>query len=514
MLFAAFAVAAHFSFQAVGHAKLARDWKARARVDRDALDPRDPMVIDAAIPGVRDDALDMLARVFDTEIIRTPATVDMTLGLAGLRGCDAEAVAFIQEGLFDGALAVARDCGSVQWQARALLLLGRFDEAAAIPGQDSRFGELLTATIGAGRWAAAAAAVDDQMAALYRRRWPTDDIGPNLDRLACIAELFRFHAGDPAAAERLRERARGPTSTCKVTAALLLPIDDQAAALAAVHNEIDDGVGSWLWQTVDLLLWTLRAESPEREPFTSSLLESPHRWDHDGWVDDRRAWLAPLAMATDAPRAHAWMAVRHAYAGDWKAAHAEARMLHDRLTGDDWRRFDPQELDLEIQLREAASPLELDPFDDHAGYHQTNASDYAALRRGVVSDHVVRELAQTADLESARAAVQAAVRGDGGPLAAIVERGHGYLRAAPGALIAMFPTVSHERERLAAAMRVQGAPSTSGVFDIMWSLAMRRDLARVSGDLAMASRCQTILDRYMKVVADRDKAIALLLLEL
>jgi hypothetical protein len=54
-------------------------------------------------------------------------------------------------------------------------------------------------------------------------------------------------------------------------------------------------------------------------------------------------------------------------------------------------------------------------------------------------------------------------------------------------------------------------PDTTDAFAFLWSLAMRRDLARVAGDAAVAARDQAILDRYRAMLADRDKLTAFLL---
>ena len=513
MLFAAFAVAACFALNAIGQRALAHDWSNRTERPMPGLDPLDPAVIAAALPGTRDDALHLLAHMFDNDIIRTPGTVEMSIALAGLRGCDAELSKLFEEARFEQAVARAAACGSPHEQARALLLLGRFDEAADIPEPVTEPGNVCNAaSIGAGRWRAAAMTTGPGNALLgsldddsYTKR---RELVTN--HFECVAELFLVHAGDPEAAERLHERARTVFGDpCRVTDALLLPIDQQAAALTAARAILAEDTP--LLRTVDLLLWTLRGDPPDSERFTSPLLEPRFT---DLRPDDHAAWLAPFAVAADSPRAHAWMAVRQVYAGDWHAAHAEARAVHASLTGDDWRRFDPQQLDLEIQLREGAPRLDLEPFDEHAGFRQSTASDHAALRWGVVSRSVVHAFMPYAysTLEPAQVAMRAAARGDGGPLAEIVERSNGPWLAGSAAILSVLPKLTHGRERLAGALQSIGGPRTYELFGYLRSLAVWRDVARASGDLATAARCQVILDRYVKMLSDRDKLIAFLLL--
>jgi hypothetical protein len=86
------------------------------------------------------------------------------------------------------------------------------------------------------------------------------------------------------------------------------------------------------------------------------------------------------------------------------------------------------------------------------------------------------------------------------------------LTTTPGVLLALVPGATRDRARLAAALHALDGPRTSSVFEFLWSLAIRRDLARVAGDPA-ATRYQAILDRYREMLADRDKLIAFLLLD-
>lgn len=536
LLFAAFAVGAFASLHEIGRTALHDGWYG-SHWTMDGLRAWDPVVIAAAVPTTRDDALQVLSRRFEDESVRTPGNVERSLALAGLRGCEAELDALIVEGRFDEAATRAAACGSAQWQARALVLAGRFDEAATIAARGGVSSHVAgAASLAAGRWSVAASALDQRVAASG-----TVDALPTLRHLGCLADAFRVHGGELTAAVRLHARARQPLyAGCKVDEALLLPIDHQAAALAEARAGLD--ATPELARAVDLLLWTLRGEPAKPTRFASSLLDRRHPASGDQLDDAREAWLVPFARH-GSPRSHAWWAVHHVLAGDWQAAHAAARQLHDALTGDDGRWFDPQELDLEVQLREGVPRIELDRFADHARVHDqhagddeqedpefqlqegiplsehagvrpTPASDFAVLRLGFASSELDDDFASYVHWprQPARLALAAAMHGDGGPLADAVEHTGAPWSQAAALLLALAPGVTTGRAQLSTALRALSGPATADLFGFLWSLAMRRDLARVAGDDATAARDQAILDRYREMLADRDRLIAFLLL--
>jgi len=60
-------------------------------------------------------------------------------------------------------------------------------------------------------------------------------------------------------------------------------------------------------------------------------------------------------------------------------------------------------------------------------------------------------------------------------------------------------------------------PDTSdrdSVFHVLRHALLRRDLARHTGDAAGAAAWQGLLDRHLQVLADRDVAISLVMLQL
>jgi hypothetical protein len=142
------------------------------------------------------------------------------------------------------------------------------------------------------------------------------------------------------------------------------------------------------------------------------------------------------------------------------------------------------------------------------------AKQHAALRAGFVNFDLMRTLKLYADEDfvPAQAVLQAAADGNGAPLATVVEHNAAPWTHVAGIVIAVLPRIA-AREPLATAVRTIGLPPLHHLFDFLGSLAMRRDLARAIDDDATAARCQAILDRYATMLADRDKAIAIALLD-
>lgn len=199
----------------------------------------------------------------------------------------------------------------------------------------------------------------------------------------------------------------------------------------------------------------------------------------------------------------------------WRWRWRDAVAIHggSKLTGDR-RSLDPDGLDVELQLREDASPVGLGLPEDDADVRYPPTSAYAALRSGVVAESLHQAFTDSSAVPEHRAALLAAAHGDADPLAALIERNTVSWFAAAGVLVTVIPRIVVHRERLDAVWLTSTAPSMTEVFTFLSRLAMHRDLARTIGDLATASRCQEILARYAAALADRNKLIALLLLDL
>ena len=103
-------------------------------------------------------------------------------------------------------------------------------------------------------------------------------------------------------------------------------------------------------------------------------------------------------------------------------------------------------------------------------------------------------------------------RGDGGPLADLIERSDERWSTAPGVLLALVPGVTRDRERLAAALHALDGPGTSTVFG---SCGPSRCGATSPGSPATRQRLAT---RRSSIATGRcsriaDKLIAFLLLD-
>lgn len=455
--------------------------------------------IAAALPGSRDAALDHL----DERLGRPRSEAELQRGLAldELRGaCPAARLASFFR--LEQALDAARRCGTAEQVARMLAFLGRFAEidlaATGSPAASARL------AIAGGRWSAAAAGAE-LVAERLRTEAPTKDVPDDwadrrVLRLRCLAALFRVWAGEPAAFERVPERAAD--TRCSALAALGLPVAAQAAALARIGSPDDESTD---------LLGELRiaAGGPPRNHGADDFVHGSLPVITFDW-----AWLAPFAIAarpSGSPWTYAELSMLAALRGDFAAARRElARSELDDVA---------YSLELMIALREGASPFP--PPRADAKVHP-GIEDAVALRRGMRSSilsllHSVRPGCTTAT----QRALSAAVAGDGAPLADLFQTCPSswgtapYWGTLPTYLIAILPRVTSHREQLAAALRLyRDEFATSSYWNIPFPLiqeiALYRDLARIAGDREEAAAMQQLFERHAAMLADRQKVIAFL----
>jgi hypothetical protein len=496
---------------ALGRSLLARDYDVYQVRTRPALGALDAAVIAAALPETRADALEQLAWIAHHELVRGPDTVATSLRLAQLtRGCPGEVAELFELARFEDVIERARACGDRRNELAALVRLGRYGEAAELAGAAETPAETRAiVAIAGGRWLDAAGAVDRLAAAIAAQ--PT---GEPPDRLAiengrrCLADLFRVHAGVTAAAERIHTiAAQVNGERCRVIDALLLPLHRQPAALRGARAALDDaprssaGAGSPLNLAIEDLAWSVRgADDGVRWVPTDALF--------DGAPTSQRAWLAPFAVASGTAAAHAWMAIYDVLRGEFRSAHDEARAASSARDTDG---VDPRAIDVAVQLREGVPALQTDPFGEH-----DNRAFYAPpilLRLGRLDDPTLEQLVppdRTCE-EPAAAALRRAWLGDGEPRASIFERCG--VSAPLDLLLAVLPRVTRQRERLAAALGAfrAGYIAYKPPFDVVASVTAVRDLARAAGDAITAARLQAIAARHLQAFADRDRAVALVL---
>jgi hypothetical protein len=105
-----------------------------------------------------------------------------------------------------------------------------------------------------------------------------------------------------------------------------------------------------------------------------------------------------------------------------------------------------------------------------------------------------------------------AIAGDGGPLARVFEHciQRSGLQLDADYLLAVAPSVKVHRDELEAAIR-NWQTGGGTPFRQVRELAVKRDLVRLLGDSAEATRLQDIIERHAKVFADRDRVTAMFL---
>lgn len=179
--------------------------------------------IAAAIPTSRDHALRHLEGVLSSP--RTEASLRFALGFAAFQGT-CPAALLRRRGLFDEAVALARQCGSPRALATELAFAGRFDEAATILVSDPHrylYDVTTTVSIATGRWADAAIAVETS----------------RKTKAACLGALFRTFAGDTGALVRLRQAHATSElpATCLLMETLALPQGERRVAIEQLADK-------------------------------------------------------------------------------------------------------------------------------------------------------------------------------------------------------------------------------------------------------------------------------------
>lgn len=469
----------------------------------------DGLVRAAAMPGTRSDALRELASFYEREYVNSAEANELRIGIARLRdGCAGEGAALADQDRFEAALAVATACGDDETAFEQLLFLGRYEQAEAIASTANASPyERGLAALGAGHWARAADVVDEVVVEL--RAAP--GYGADADRadgavgMSCLASLFRVHAGDAAAAAKLRaDASAGPT--CAVIEALSRPPAEQAAALRAAKAQLPEF--HRLRFDVDLLLWA--AGDP---PTDGVSLFTPIAAQLDAFADYHEPWLATTALALrDSALSRAWMVSYDVLRGDFADARVQAAQV--RAQSPTRSTYDNAEaLEIGIAVR-TGGPLPASIAEVHPA-----VADAASLRgaRGPRTDAVAARFAtfEQACVPLVEAAFDPARQSEGGPLAEVLERCTIHWSRAPVLLLARLPSITSERDRVNRAARLLRDSFGSGTlglpFRFLQRAAIERDLARLTDTPEAAAAWQALIDAHARVLADRDRMIAMIL---
>jgi hypothetical protein len=480
----------------------------------------------AAATSSRHDALSDLGEMVAYNPYRDAATYDRIIALAELGGdCGGLITTLERDSRYDDMLVQARRCGDHSAELRALVYLGRFDEAAAVTTTTEErehdrlpIGEVL---ILAGKWTEAAAMADRKsIEASERDHDPEHAEAAAMTVLAykCLGELLRFDGGDKAALDRLRALERGPRGqTCIAALSEAVPEADRAKVL-----EPQDG---GLLET-DVLKDELRDFASSDPSFE---LTSPEKLlgtldDFAGSHAGLAIWLSEVAPPlgdTAAPLARLyrerWLTVAEVLAGDLAAARDHAARAVAIQIPDDREAFMRADLPMlpELVAFYAGEPVEAKmPAAELS--RELWLHDFGALRLRH-GDPIAKD-AYYGPHESYPKALVAAVAGDGRALA--VEMSDSSLSWWHDIdIIAVLPRIKLGREAVVRQL-AWSAPQDQErlAFKLPWSIATyaagRRSALQLAGDTARAAWWNEIYKRCDAALRDRRKLVALALWQL
>jgi len=447
----------------------------------------------AAFPGTRDKALELLDS--QLEGYRLPVTeraFSLLLELAELRG-NCPAYLYEHSVRLEPALAAARRCGEREQVVELLAFLGRFDEAERELPEGAITELATTIHIATGHWAAAARGVDARADGLAHRN-PVEIAGAAeyqreaVAQLRCLAAMLRTFAGEANAFDGVKDRGQG--SGCAIVKAAALPVEEQAAAFAAIPAYQTNSMTSAGYDLTAGELAYAAGPAP-REYFhgngTSALM---FQFDQD------RIWTAPFQLAAhpDDPIAHENMTAVAVLRGDLAAAHQH--LAHIQAPGD---------LALGVALREPG------PIAAERGRHP-GLDEALALRQGVVPEELQRYMDEDSPF---RALIRRAVDGDGEALALALQEAHLQWEGFALPLLGLLPRITRNTDAAASAVRMFRNELTTYGYDhipfrLLSDVVMYRDAARLVGDTADAKQWQAIVDRYAAMLGDRQKLTAFL----
>jgi len=497
----------------------------------------------AATPGNRDAALGELEARFSRRYQRTESSLAQWQEVARLRGgCAAELRLRTAEDQIEGLAALARGCDDGEAAADALRALGFLDDAHALHPPISPWqSEDLEPLIAAGRWPEAAEQIARSNASLraVARRPQT--------AITCLEQWVRGRAGAPLPA-RTEQEARDPL--CAAIDALALSREAQALALSAIaaataREEVPDSRVDPLATraalgrqgTVPMLRALAWAAGAPLDPAdgdgtaTAEAMSIPMgariAVDAAGLDINEAvavALLAPIARTVrdDAPATrgfvltHFWSAVNAMLRGDRATARAEARAAQRRDGSGDSRadRWQHEAGSLETALALRAG----EPLPEDAEHHVGADPDAIAIRLGEplgATRFPLRSEVRVSGPDLLEA-LRAAVAGDATQLDdALATRGLA-VTTGTAQLFALWPRVARDRERLAGHIRMiaHGDTRGRGLLERIAYAALRRDLALLIGDQAVAGEWQGIVERDLAPLADRDRLVGLILLKL
>lgn len=434
----------------------------------------------AALPGSRAKALDRIAHELSQQPITTKAAFDDAVELERLRGFCPVAI-FRNFGDYDGGLATAKRCGTPDQQAEMLFHLGRFADAQAVVTNNADADLAIRIALANGNWKHAADLVEvfDTADAPHHEIRFTDEESVATHR--CFAAMLRTWAGEPH--ERI---TRGKDAACDIIEAAGKPLDQQAAAWAAVRiPEHDVGYDSARYDLLAPQLARAAGAQLQGRMYAISNGASALMFDNEAAY----VYLAP--QSKDPIDQVAFDVLR----GDLAAAHAGLARLPAGWQTD--------ELALGLALREGA------PLPDAKPQASMVYDAARAIARGDFDR--VDKLSSPRELDVR--VVKRAADGDGAALVELIGTWSRYFDMSVHSVMVLLPKLKTDQAAVREALHYYRDGDTLGHDDLreVWAACTYRDLARLAGDPAAQQHWQEVVDRWFALLADRQRLIALLL---
>lgn len=445
------------------------------------------LAIACSMPGSCEDAMDEERRWFFERYGRRGSAFALHDALHRDDPCGL-ASAQMRQVRLEAALASVRACDDPEYEAWIQVFLGDYRAALALGPKRAIVREY--AAVGAGDWKIAAEAADATIAKQESYE-DADYFAKKTTTARCRAAWYRHLAGvtDPFA------KVDAKTPTCQVFAALAKPASEQVTLLQALveaQHALDyKHQDTWaLWQARALL-----AMLGTRRDDNGNDLDVAFGVRGIAWLT---AFETPATLA--ALEGQAGTAVLR---GDFPAAHAAANAITDRRRRDSVLQW--------IALREGTPPPD---NITHVAF-----DEQLALRAGTIPEKMYgfQAVYPEACQSRLRQAVETALTGDGLALARVFADCSVYYIYMPKLLFGILPRVKTGRAELADALRAFRHDITTFTiqhvpFQLVGDLADARDVARLVGDTEEVTRLQATIDRHVKMLADRNRTVAMFML--
>ena len=353
------------------------------------------------------------------------------------------------------------DCHYAVWLAQEL---ERYDDAVDL-SRDCDPALAQAPLLSLGRYDEAASITDPRAsfrveAAIDAGRWHDAAVAVTGDRdsTRCLVRYLESRAGGAIG------DLSGPSRTCRVIAGVVAPRDERAQYFSA--PDLDHV------EEVEIARWAFVGD----------------RGDYSLRDNGFELWLAPFAIAQDADSTRVRRALLAVDLGRTDAPTISDPTVARWLT--------------QLVALRSGKPA---PVDTSAEI-TNELDDAAAISGGAPVSESTQHLVELHPCHAAtiRALAEAA-GGDGLALARVLESCDAAPRLDPLYVFAVAPKVTTHRTELASAIR------NWRIGDSVHAFAIKRDLARLLGDDAGATRFHAIVERHAKVLGDRERVTALLL---